>query len=125
MKTVLVIDDEAHILSLVRNCLEPHYRVLTAIDGEKGLEMAIQEKPDLVLCDILMPLMDGYEFAERMRFSAELRSVPLVLLTAVSQTDSLLRAGEMGVTDYLIKPINVRELPGLVEDYIRTGPRPF
>ena len=125
MKTVLVIDDELAYLAVVQKALEPHFNVLTAVDGEEGLALALEKKPDLILADILMPKKDGYYLVEQLRKHLDMRNTPVVLLTAVDETSSLLRVGELGVTDYLIKPFRLDELIRLVHHYIRTGPPPF
>lgn len=125
MKTVLVIDDEPEFLALIRQRLGAFFSVLTAADGEEGLAAAFEKKPDLILLDILMPKLDGYGVVRRLRKNADFKNTPIVLVSAVAETHSLLEADELGAADYLIKPIELDGLPKLVEHYIRTGPMPI
>lgn len=121
MKKILVIDDEPEFLELMRRRLSPTYEVFTAVDGDEGLRAAIEKKPDLIISDILMPKKDGYQFVREARQSAELRAVPILLLTTVGDSSSMMRADELGATDYLIKPVEFAELPALIERYLRGG----
>lgn len=83
MKTILVVDDEADIALTLKAFIELHgFRVLTAFDGLEGLHKALDEPPDLVVTDITMPRMDGLELVNRMRASAALRMVPIIVISA-------------------------------------------
>src|SRR4051812_46171616 len=101
-KTILVVDDKANIRNLVREYLEAEmFRVVTATNGREALYCARQEKPDLILLDIMMPEMSGYEFLKAYRKE---RETPVILLTAkLDETDKVLGL-ELGADDYVTKP---------------------
>lgn len=106
---VLVVDDEPKLVHLVRQVLAAaSYETLTANSGESAIEMIAVEQPDLVLLDILLARdMDGYAVARRVR---EFSDVPIIMLTAKSQEEDLLRGFDSGADDYLTKPFNAKEL---------------
>jgi len=124
---VLVVDDEAPIRLLCRVNLEAEKMdVLEAADGEKGLEMARAEKPDIVLLDVMMPGMDGWQVAERLFDDPETRDIPLVFLTARAELRDRARGLELGGVDYITKPFNPTELAKVVEgllERVRRGER--
>jgi DNA-binding response OmpR family regulator len=116
-QTVLVVDDEPEIVRFVRAYLEEAgYRVVTAGDGQEALYVARHEKPDLVLLDLMMPGMDGWEFVRRFRRE---RSTPLIILTArVDESDQVLGL-ELGADDYVTKPLSPRALVARVRAVLR------
>jgi len=116
-KTILVVDDKASVRDLVRDYLrEQGYRVVVAADGRQALFVARQEKPDLILLDIMMPEMDGYDF---MREHAKERDTPIILLTAkVDESDKVLGL-ELGADDYVTKPFGMRELTARIRAVLR------
>lgn len=117
MQTILVIDDKASVRTLLREYLtENGYRVVTAENGRIGLITARQEKPDLILLDIMMPEMDGYDFIRSYRREGD---APIILLTAkVEETDKVLGL-ELGADDYVTKPFGMRELLARVRAVLR------
>jgi DNA-binding response OmpR family regulator len=118
--TVLVIDDEKDLLELVRYNLEKeHLDVITATDGQAGLEIGLRHKPDLVLLDLMMPGMNGLEVCKQLRSDARTRRVPIIMLTAkAAETDKIVGL-EMGADDYIVKPFSVRELLARVRAVLR------
>jgi DNA-binding response OmpR family regulator len=109
-KRVLVIDDDAVILQLLRVNFEmDDYEVLTALDGQTGLGMAIQAPPDVILLDVMMPEMDGLEVARRLRAHEATAGVPIVMLSAKAQASDIL-AGEAVADVYITKPFDPLEL---------------
>jgi two-component system, OmpR family, alkaline phosphatase synthesis response regulator PhoP len=124
---VLVIDDEAPIRLLCRVNLEAEKMdVLEAANGEEGLALARTEKPDLVLLDVMMPGMDGWQVAERLFESQETSQIPLVFLTARAELRDRARGLELGGVDYITKPFNPVELASVVENLlerVRRGER--
>jgi DNA-binding response OmpR family regulator len=124
---VLVVDDEAPIRLLCRVNLEAEdMDVLEAADGEQGLELARAEKPDVVLLDVMMPGMDGWQVAERLVEDAETADIPLVFLTARAELRDRARGLELGGVDYITKPFNPTELATVVEgllERVRRGER--
>jgi two-component system, cell cycle response regulator DivK len=107
MKTVLILEDNEQNAYLARFILEKHgCQVVVAHDGPSGIEMANQIKPSLVLLDIQLPGMDGYEVARRMRLHENLNKMPIVAVTSYAMVGDRERVMEAGCTGYLEKPIN-------------------
>lgn len=105
-KKILLVDDEAELVEMIKMRLEASgYVVLTAYNGKQALEK-VQEAPDLILLDILMPEMDGIEVAIKLKSSDKTKSIPIVMLTAKSQMEDLTKAADIGVTDYIVKPFD-------------------
>jgi DNA-binding response OmpR family regulator len=116
-QTILVVDDEKHIVNLVRAYLEEAgFRVVTAPDGRQALFAARHERPDLVILDLMMPEMDGWEFTRRFRQESE---APVIMLTArVEDVDKILGL-ELGADDYVTKPFSPREVVARVRAVLR------
>lgn len=114
---VLYVEDEPDLRERIRIVLEMHFeRVLSAANGEEGLELFIRESPEIVICDIRMPIMDGLEMTKRIRKRAP--ETPVIICTAFTETDYLLKAIELGVSAYVRKPLDCRQL---VETINRTA----
>jgi DNA-binding response OmpR family regulator len=124
---VLIVDDEAPIRLLCRVNLEAEgMEVLEAADGETGLETARAEKPDVVLLDVMMPGMDGWQVAEQLFEGEDTNQIPLVFLTARAELRDRARGLELGGVDYITKPFNPVELASVVEsllERVRRGER--
>lgn len=121
-KTVLVVDDEARLVNLVKAYLEQSgFRVVTAKNGRDALFVARQEKPDLILLDIMMPEMDGREF---LRIHRQERPTPIILLTARVEEDDKIIGLELGADDYITKPFSPRELLARVRAVMRRCNQP-
>ena len=116
-RTILVVDDKASVRKLVQEYLvEQGYRVVTADNGQNALYTARNEKPDLILLDIMMPEMDGYEFV---RIFRKQKDTPIILLTAkLEETDKVLGL-ELGADDYVTKPFGMRELLARIRAVLR------
>jgi DNA-binding response OmpR family regulator len=121
-KTILVVDDKVNIRSLVREYLAAEgFRVVTASNGREALYSARQEKPDLILLDIMMPEMSGYEFLKIYRKE---RETPVILLTArLEETDKVLGL-ELGADDYVTKPFGMKELVARINAVLRRAGHP-
>ena len=110
LKTILIIDDNADLRTLLQNQLAEHYHCIVAQNGQRGLELANEYLPDLVLSDVMMPVMDGYQLAQALK-SANLTShIPIILLTAKGSVQSRIQGLQLLVDDYLAKPFNIEEL---------------
>ena len=117
-KSVLVVDDEQDIIDLVSGWLgSKGYNVVSASDGEEGLRIAKKDKPTVIILDIKMPGMDGFEVLDRLRKEPDTRFTPVIMLTQKRETESMFRAKDLGTTDYLMKPFSVEELLRLVKRY--------
>lgn len=121
MKTILVADDKANIRNLVRDYLEAeNFRVVIAANGREALYAARAEKPDLILLDIMMPEMSGYDFIKTYRKESE---TPIILLTAkLDETDKVLGL-ELGADDYVTKPFGMKELTARIHAVLRRALR--
>ena len=122
MKTILVADDKANLRSLVREYLEAEgFRVFIAANGREALYAARQEKPDLILLDIMMPEMSGYDFIKTYRRES---GTPIILLTAkLDETDKVLGL-ELGADDYVTKPFGMKELVARIHAVLRRAGHP-
>lgn len=113
---VLVADDDEDILGLVSFRLERSgYEVAAAKDGEEALHLARELSPALVVLDVMMPRLDGYEVARRLREDEATRGIPVILLTALAQEADVARGFESGADDYLRKPFSPQELAARVQ----------
>jgi DNA-binding response OmpR family regulator len=117
MKTILVVDDKANVRTLIREYLSAEgFRVVTAENGQVALYTARQEKPDLILLDIMMPEMDGLEFIRAYRKESE---TPVILLTAKLEESDKVIGLELGADDYITKPFGMRELVARIHTVLR------
>ena len=108
---ILVVDDEIYIVHILDFSLGMEgYEVLTALDGEQALEKARAEKPDLIVLDIMMPKLDGYETCKRLKADPETKDVPVILLSAKGRNVDQKVGFEMGADDYITKPFSPRKL---------------
>jgi DNA-binding response OmpR family regulator len=113
---ILAADDEQDVLDLVEFRLSrAGYRVVTAPDGERALELAVAREPDLCVLDIMMPGIDGFEVTRRIRATAAIASTPVILLTASVQEAAVSKGYEAGANDYMRKPFSPQELLNRVE----------
>jgi len=120
--TILVVDDEPHVVRLVKANLEPSgYKILTATDGEQALQVVQDGSPDLVILDIMLPKMDGYEVCRRIR---DFSPVPVVMLTARSTEVDLVHGFDVGADDYVTKPFAANELLVRVRAVLRRSKWP-
>jgi two-component system KDP operon response regulator KdpE len=117
VKTLLVVDDDQTLLEALKLYLEREgYQVATAAGGKESLRRFYETRPDLVILDIMMPRMDGWQVCERIR---EMSDVPIIMLTARTQEDDRVRGLTMGADDYVAKPFSMRELGARVDAVLR------
>lgn len=112
---VLVIDDEQSIRLLLENYLGKHYEVISKTNGEEGLIWLEKNIPSLIVCDIQMPKMDGYEFIEKVRASGFQKHTPIIMLSGEESSESRVKCYRLGAQDFLVKPFNVQELEELIK----------
>ena len=118
MATILVVDDEQHIVELARLYLSNDgYTVLSASDGQQALEMTHTHNPDLIVLDIMLPKVDGWEVCRRLRQDGN--NVPIIMLTARGEDVDKIVGLELGADDYIVKPFNPRELVARVKAVLR------
>ena len=117
-KTVLIVEDEKSIVDILRFNLEKDdYAVETAYDGEAGLRLAVEKNPDLVLLDLMLPKMNGFDVCRRLREKGS--NVPIIILTAREEEGDKVQGLELGADDYITKPFSMRELMARVKGNIR------
>ena len=110
-QTILIVDDTPVILKMLKRQLEHWgYQALTADSGEAGLRLAEQERPDLILLDILMPKMKGREVCARLKANPKTRDIPVMFLTALGLTEHVKTGIELGADDYIVKPFKPADL---------------
>ena len=116
-RKILIVDDEKNIVEIIAfNLKKEGYQVIKAADGEEGVKMAMEENPDLILLDIMMPKMDGYEACKKIR---EKKNTPIIMLTARAEELDKVLGLELGADDYVTKPFGVRELMARVKANLR------
>jgi len=114
--TILVVDDVRIIRRLVRVNLELEgYSVIEAENGKDALDKVKEIKPNLILLDVIMPYLDGFQVLQRLRANAETRDVPVVMLTSCSEEIDQIKGWELGISDYVIKPFNPNALVNVVK----------
>lgn len=123
--SALVVDDDKLLLRLVELNLDRlGMRVLLAQSGQEALRLALEERPDVILLDIMMPLMDGYEVMRRLKTSEQTRSIPVIMLTAKSNPDDRRKCEQMGAVGYITKPFRLEELRGTVRRIVKPASDP-
>lgn len=118
-RRILLIEDNDVIRENIIEILElSDFEVIAASDGIKGLELLQFKKPDLILCDILMPQMNGYDFFQAIQQDQNVSSIPFIFLTAYSEKKDVETALSMGAQDYIVKPFDADDLVALVRKYL-------
>lgn len=116
---ILIVDDTPANISMLFNLLvEEGYKVLIAEDGESALKQAVQLPPDLILLDILMPGMDGFATCQKLKQQAETREIPIIFMTALSETEKKVNGFRLGAVDYITKPFQIEEVLVRVENHL-------
>lgn len=116
---ILVVDDEPNIVQTLKDRLEMNeYAVETASNGEEGLRIAREKNPDMILLDVIMPIMDGHEMLEKLRQTECGRDTSVIMLTARSQAQDIARARACNIDDYIIKPFDLSELLEKIENIL-------
>jgi len=124
-KKILLVDDSSTTLLIEELVLREHtqYGLVTARDGEEAVEKAIAEQPNLILMDVIMPRMNGFEACREMRKHEALRKVPIIMVTSRGESCNVEQGFESGCSDYVTKPINGAELVAIVNGYLGQGRR--
>lgn len=117
-KTILVVDDNPDIREYVCSLFVSTYRVLQAINGKEGVEKAIEQSPDLVISDIMMPVMNGFDCCRNIRNDDRTSHIPIIMLTAKAEDADVLKSSQCGADDYMMKPFNPEVLRAKVENLI-------
>lgn len=116
---ILVVDDEPNIVQTLKDRLEMNdYEVYCASNGQDGLKLAKQVQPDVILLDVMMPIMDGHQMLEKLRHEEWGMMISVIMLTARSQAQDVARARACGIEDYIIKPFDLSELLEKIENLV-------
>ncbi len=116
MTTILIIEDEMHIRGNIAEVLElEYYDVLFAENGRIGVDLALEYVPDLIVCDVMMPEMDGFEVIQALQRAPETAMIPFIFLTALADRQSMRFAMELGADDYVVKPFMSDELLATIQ----------
>ena len=118
MKKVMVVEDVDFNRELIVQLLEDKYKVIEAVNGQAGLELAESERPELILMDLSLPVMDGWEATRRLKANADLRAIPVIALTAHAMKGDKEKALAAGCDDYLVKPLDEDELMARIAKYL-------
>lgn len=110
METILIVDDTKANIQILMELLDERYDVIASRDGQGAIEMAIEDKPDLILLDVVMPEMDGFEVCRELKKNKKTKEIPIIFLTAQTNEDSIEKAYEVGGIDYITKPFKQKEL---------------
>ena len=116
---ILVVDDAEFNRDLIVQLLEDEYDILTAVNGAEGVHTTEQERPDLVLMDLGMPVMDGWEATRRIKANADLKHIPVIAVTSHAMVGDEIQAREAGCDDYLPKPVEEDELMKKIKKFLK------
>jgi diguanylate cyclase (GGDEF)-like protein len=118
MNKVLIVDDVPVSIKVLGELLREHYEILVATSGSRAIEVALKNGPDLILMDVVMPGMDGLETCRRLKDSAQTADIPVIFLTAMSESADVIKGFEVGGQDYIVKPFNKTEVLARVKNHI-------
>jgi len=117
---ILVVDDYKENLKVVSNHLKEHgYKIALALDGETALKIVAETRIDLILLDIMMPGIDGFEVCQRLKSNPKTEEIPIIFLTAKNDTDDIVKGFQVGGVDYITKPFRKEELYARVQNHIK------
>lgn len=124
MNTILIIEDQPQMRQRLGRILEMEgYRPLVAADGRAGIDVAIRERPDLIICDVMMPGMNGHEVLRAVRANVSIAATPFIFLTALGEHNDQRVGMNLGADDYLAKPVQIDELLAAISARLRRHPR--
>lgn len=118
MKRILLIEDNEEIRENTTQLEFEHYTVIIARDGKEGLDIALRESPDLIICDIMMPEIDGYHLLEILRQQPSFNNTPFLFFTASAEKSEVKKGLDLGANDYIVKPFDADEFMQLMVKYL-------
>lgn len=119
-KKILIADDEEDVKVVVQLFLESKgYDIVTAYDGLDAMDRAREEKPDLIILDVMMPIIDGFEVCKKLKEDPDLKDIPVVMLSASSHAESKQRGIEVGAVEYIVKPFDPEKLQAIIEGILK------
>ena len=117
---LLLVEDDVMLMEMMKMNLEAKgYRVITAENGKDGAFKAIAEKPDLILADLMMPELDGFEMIKLIRANSDLKETPIICVTALGREEDIKKATDVGATDYITKPYTAEDLARSIESHLK------
>lgn len=119
MEKILIVDDVKMSQRILEDLIKPHYDVLLATNGQEAYDTAKKEKPDLILMDIIMPVMDGLEATRLLKEDLDTKHIPIIFITAIDKINHIVKAFEIGGVDYIVKPYNELEVLSRVNTQIK------
>ncbi|MCL3778908.1 hybrid sensor histidine kinase/response regulator [Prolixibacteraceae bacterium JC049] len=119
-RRILIIDDEVDVRGLIKDCLTDDFELLEAANGQEGLNVTLEHLPDLIICDVMMPVMDGIAFCKALREDIRISHIPVILLTARTQLEHQIEGIETGADSYITKPFNIAYLQSRVNNLIES-----
>jgi two-component system phosphate regulon response regulator PhoB len=125
-ETVLIIEDDADVVDLIRyNLKKAKFRLLTAKDGAEGFSMAVTDRPNVVVLDIMMPRLNGFEVLKKLKADSRSQSIPVVILSAKGEAESRIKGLQLGADDYMPKPFSPKELVLRIQGLMRRSSTPI
>jgi putative two-component system response regulator len=118
-KTIMIVDDTEMNIVILVEALQDDYELIVAINGLEAIELLEEQKPDLILLDIMMPEMDGYEVLKKLKENPDLDNIPVILLSAITDSDSKTKGFSLGAVDYVTKPFEIVEVKARVKTQLR------
>src|SRR5665213_2916920 len=124
MAKILLVEDDNNLREIFEMRLQAEgYQTLTAGDGEEALVIAMKDKPDLIIADVMMPKMSGFEMLETLRATPEMAKIKVILMTALGQAEDQVRGAKLGVIKYLVKSqVTLEDFARVVSDVVKLGP---
>ena len=121
---VLAVDDDQDVIDIIRESLDSdQFEIIEASNGKEALGMVFAESPNIIILDLMMPAMDGYEVCQELKRNDRTKDLPIIVLSAKTSVDDKLRAMDMGINDYMIKPFDPRELTARIKMALRGAPK--
>ena len=118
MTKILIVDDEKDIVEALSFMLQAKgYEIISAYDGEEGLKLAKEEKPDLIILDVMMPKINGYKICRLLKYDAKYKNIPIIMVTARSQDNDKLIGEETGANEYITKPFEFSDVLNVINKY--------
>lgn len=122
MAKILIVDDELNLVKMLQSWLQDHrYDVIVAHDGQEALDKTYQEKPDLIILDIILPKIDGYGVAKMLRSDERCKDIPIIMLTSRNEAQDIKMGMDVGAVSYVQKPFKLEVLLGIIQGLVRVN----